>query len=103
MKRFSLPRLLAAVVGVILVSLPASASACSICMGDVNSRTAPATNDAIFLMLGFIGLMFSALGGFAFYLFQALQKLRCRHTREVAQSMNPPGVRRHHFQPVFSA
>jgi len=89
MKPFSLPRLLAAVVGVILVSLPASAGACSICMGDVNSRTAPATNDAIFLMLGIIGLMFSALGGFAFYLFKR-SKAPLPPYAEVAQSMNPP-------------
>jgi hypothetical protein len=37
-------------------------------MGDPNSAVAGAMNGAIFLMLGFIGMMLTSLGGFAFYL-----------------------------------
>jgi hypothetical protein len=48
--------------------LPNAAHACSICMGDVNSKSAGAMNAAIFLMLGAIGSMLAALGAFAFYL-----------------------------------
>ena len=37
-------------------------------MGDVNSKIAPAINDAIFLMLGCIGFMLASFAGFAIYL-----------------------------------
>ena len=37
-------------------------------MGDLNSKTAGAINDAIFLMLGCIGLVLGSLAGFAIYL-----------------------------------
>ena len=68
MKRFPLPRLLARRCRCRSGLLPATAGACAACMGDVNSRTAPAINDAIFLMLGCIGFMLATLAGFAFYL-----------------------------------
>jgi hypothetical protein len=86
MKLFSLSSLLAAVVAAVFAGLPATAGACSICMGDVNSRTAPATNDAIFLMLGCIGLMLTCLGAFAFHLFKRSRAPLPPHV-EVAQAM----------------
>jgi hypothetical protein len=49
---------------VALTHFPATASACSACMGDVNSNTAGATNAAIFLMLGFIGGVLALLVAF---------------------------------------
>ena len=70
MKSLSLPRALAAFAVTAILSFPATAGACSICMGDVNSRSAPAMNDAIFLMLGCIGFMLSCLAAFGFYLFK---------------------------------
>jgi hypothetical protein len=56
--------------GIIAAVLNGTASACSVCMGDPNSAAAGATNGAIFLMLGFIGTMLTASGGFGFYLYK---------------------------------
>ena len=53
---------------VLLAFLPAAASACSACMGNANSKTAGAINDAIFLMLGFVALMLGSIGAFVFNL-----------------------------------
>jgi hypothetical protein len=50
--------------------LHGTASACSVCMGDPNSNAAEATNGAIFLMLGILGAMLTASGGFGFYLYK---------------------------------
>jgi hypothetical protein len=61
-------RVLAVIFAAGLVHLPATAGACAACMGDVNSKIAPAMNDAIFLMLGCIGFMLASLAGFAIYL-----------------------------------
>ena len=43
---------------------PNISSACSVCMGDPNSRESVAINAAVFLMLGFIGAMLSGLVAF---------------------------------------
>ena len=67
MKSSALPRILAVLAAALVAFLPAKASACAACMGDVNSKFAPATNDAIFLMLGVIGLMLATIVGCAFY------------------------------------
>jgi hypothetical protein len=48
--------------------LPATASACSVCMGGANTKTAGAINGAIFLMLGFVALMLGGLGAFIYQL-----------------------------------
>ena len=55
---------------VVAVILHGTASACTVCMGDPNSTAAGATNSAIFLMLGIIGSMLAATGGFGFYLYK---------------------------------
>jgi hypothetical protein len=68
MNGFSLSRALALASVAIFIHLPATAHACSACMGDVNSKTAGAINAAVFLMIGFVGMMLASLGGFAFYL-----------------------------------
>ena len=68
MNRSLLHRALAGTVSTMVLSLPATAHACSACMGDVNSKTAGAINAAIFLMIGVLGLMLASLGSFAFYL-----------------------------------
>ena len=57
-----------AIVGLVLA--PASARACSVCMGDSNSNFASAANGAIFLMIGTIGTMLTGLTGFGFYLYK---------------------------------
>ena len=56
--------------GVAAAILQGTASACTVCMGDPNSAAAGATNSAIFLMLGIIGTMLTASGGFGFYLYK---------------------------------
>ncbi len=56
------------VLALCILSFPAAAHACTVCMGDVNSKTAGAMNAAIFLMIGVIGTMLASLGAFAFYL-----------------------------------
>ena len=86
MKPSALPRILAILAAVSPAFLPATASACAACMGDVNSKFAPATNDAIFLMLGVIGLMLGTIAGCAFYLFKRAQAPLPPHA-EVTQSM----------------
>lgn len=55
MTRSALTRLSTLALAVVLVQLPATAAACTTCMGDVNSKSAGAMNAAIFLMLGCIG------------------------------------------------
>jgi hypothetical protein len=51
-------------LGAVLMLLPNLASACTVCMGDPNSKEAGAVNGAIFLMLGFIFSVLLALGSF---------------------------------------
>lgn len=64
MTRSTLSRLFAPVLGLILVQLPATAAACTTCMGDTNSKSAGAMNAAIFLMLGCIGGVLGLLTAF---------------------------------------
>lgn len=51
-----------------LLALPSAAHACTVCMGDPNSKSAGAINAAIFLMLGVIGSTLAALVAFGFHL-----------------------------------
>jgi hypothetical protein len=57
-------RRLVAASAVALVYHPLFASACSVCMGDPNSKSAGAINAAIFLMLAFIGGVLALLVAF---------------------------------------
>jgi hypothetical protein len=68
MTRFTISRCGIAASTAALLYLPATASACAACMGNPNSKTAGAINDAIFVMLGCIGLVLGSLAGFAIYL-----------------------------------
>ncbi len=89
MKHSTLSRAAAVIFAVTLTHLPATARACAACMGDVNSKTAPAINAAIFLMLGCIGFMLASLGGFAFYLARRAGAPLPPHA-EFASTINPP-------------
>ena len=89
MNRITIFRALAGVVAAVLTNWPAAASACTACMGDVNSKIAPAINAAIFLMLGAIGFMLASLAGFAFYLMKRANSPLPPHA-ELAQMINPP-------------
>ena len=86
MKRFASIRAIAVLAAAAPALLPATAGACAACMGDVNSRTAPAINDAIFLMLGCIGFMLASLAAFAFYLMKRANAPLPPHA-EIVQSM----------------
>lgn len=68
MKQSVIVRSLSLATGAMLIHWPATASACSACMGDPNSKTAGAINTAIFVMLGCIGLVLGGLASFAIYL-----------------------------------
>lgn len=68
MKTASPSRAALLVTASILIHLPVTATACTACMGDVNSKSAEAMNAAIFLMLGCIGSMLGGLTIFAIYL-----------------------------------
>jgi hypothetical protein len=89
MNRPRIHRTLAGIVAVVCVSLPTAAQACTVCMGDPNSKTAGAINAAIFLMIGFIGAMLASLGGFAFYLSRRAASPMPPHT-ELDQAINDP-------------
>jgi len=71
--------------GALLALLPAAASACSVCMG-ATSRTGPAINGAIFLMLGFVGAILTGLGAFAYNLAKRARSPLPPHA-ELSQSM----------------
>lgn len=81
--RFSLALLLITA----LSHLPSVASACTVCMGDPNSKTAGAMNGALFLMLGFVAFMLISVGTFAFHLFRRAQSPLPPYA-EVAQMMS---------------
>lgn len=53
-----------------LIHMPVTASACAACMGNPNSKTAIASNGAVFLLLGLVGTMLAGIGSFAFMLFR---------------------------------
>jgi len=61
MTRTACTRLLATACALALTYLPTTAAACTVCMGDPNSKTAGAINAAIFLLLGFIGSVLALL------------------------------------------
>ena len=70
MKRLITLRTFAFLSAWALIHLPATASACAACMGNPNSKTAIASNGAIFLLLGAIGMVLSGIGAFAYSLFR---------------------------------
>lgn len=80
MKTASLHRAWVAIVATSLAHLPATASACTACMGDANSKIAPAINAAIFLMLGFIGTMLACAAAFGFHLMKRANNPLPPHT-----------------------
>jgi hypothetical protein len=79
MTRSSLPRLAAVAFGTVLTQLPSTASACAACMGNPNSKTAGAINDAIFVLLACVGLVLGSLAAFAFYLMKRSEAPRPAH------------------------
>jgi uncharacterized iron-regulated membrane protein len=90
MNRFPLAKVLAVLTATIITQLPSTARACAACMGDVNSKTAPAINDAIFLMLGCIGFMLLSLAGFAFYLMRRASAPLPPHAEFTQPAMTSP-------------
>jgi len=68
MKHLGRPLTVTAGIAALLMLLPAAASACSVCMGASNTKSAGALNAAIFFMLGFVALMLGSIGAFIFNL-----------------------------------
>ena len=64
MTRSACSRFLALALAAGLAQLPSTAAACAVCMGDPNSKSAGAINGAIFLLLGFIGVVLGLLVAF---------------------------------------
>lgn len=64
MTRPACSRFLAFALAAALAQLPSTAAACAVCMGDPNSKSAGAINAAIFLLLGFIGVVLALLVAF---------------------------------------
>ena len=64
------PRTLFLLIPLILGALTQSVSACPICMGGQDSPTASAVNNAIFIMFGVLGLIFSGIGSVVFSLYR---------------------------------
>ena len=71
-----------------LVLWPGAASACSVCMG-ANSKTGPAINGAIFLMLGFLVLVLGSIGAFIYNLAKRARSPLPPHA-EISQMMTGP-------------
>lgn len=88
MKHSAFSRALAVIFGAALTHFPATAGACTACMGDANSKVGPAMNAAIFLMLGCIGLMLACAAAFGFYLMKRANSPLPPHA-EFTQMVNP--------------
>ena len=73
MKASGIQRFLGVFLAFVVLNLPSTASACAVCMGDPNTRSAGAINAAIFLMLGFIFSMLGCLIAFGIYLYKRSQ------------------------------
>lgn len=87
MKSAVLPRISGLTLAAAMIWLPSAASACTVCMGDVNSKTGPAINAAIFLMLGCIGTMLASLAVFGIYLMKRANAVTPPHA-ELAQMID---------------
>ena len=68
MKHSTLSRASAVIFAAAVIYLPATAVACTACMGDANSKIGPAMNAAIFLMLGCIGFMLACAAALGLHL-----------------------------------
>ena len=65
MTRTTCSRLFALATAATLAALPSTAAACAACMGDVNSKSAGAMNNAVFLLLGFLAVALGMVVAFA--------------------------------------
>lgn len=62
--------LIAFATGALFGMVPHSLFACPMCMGAQDSPTASAVNNAIYLMFGVLGLIFTGLGSLFFSLYR---------------------------------
>ncbi len=69
MKRSTISRVLL-VIAAMVAAHPLSAKACAVCMSGADSHNGEALNGAIFLMLGFLGAIFSGIGAVAYSIFR---------------------------------
>lgn len=81
-------------LAIAVAALPRTSSACAVCMGASDSAVAPAMNAAIFLMLGFLGMMFAGVGGFVLYLYKRAKQPPAPH-EELTQMIYQEGLHSH--------
>jgi hypothetical protein len=91
MTRSACSRFLALALAAVLAQMPATASACAACMGDPNSKSAGAINDAIFLLLGCIVGVLGLLVAFAISLMKRAAAPLPPHA-EFSQHDSDPGA-----------
>jgi len=63
-------RSLYCLIPLLLGALPQTLSACPMCMGAQNGPTASAVNNAIYIMFGVLGLIFTGIGSLVFSLYR---------------------------------
>ena len=71
--------------------LPSTAMACAACMGDVNSKSAGAMNNAVFLLLGFLAVALGMVVSFAITLMKRAAAPLPPHA-EFSQHDSEPGA-----------
>jgi len=69
-------------IPLLLGALPQTLSACPICMGAPDSPAASAVNNAIFIMFGVLGIIFTGIGSVFFSLYR-----RAKHSSQQHEEM----------------
>ena len=92
MTRSAWSRIPALALAAVLAHLPATAAACTACMGDPNTKAAGAINAAIFLLLGCIGGVLALLTAFGLTLMKRAAAPLPPHA-EFSHPGSQPGVR----------
>ncbi len=91
MTRSTCSRLLGLAAALALTQFPSTAAACTVCMGDPNSKFAGASNAAVFLLLGFIGTVLALLVAFGVTLMKRANSPLPPHA-EFSQSESQTGA-----------
>lgn len=91
MTRPACARFFALATATALAALPSTAAACAACMGNPNSKSAGAINNAVFLLLGFLAVALSMVVTFALTLMRRAAAPRPPHD-EFSHHDSEPGA-----------
>ena len=91
MTRTACTRLFALATVAALAALPSTAAACAACMGNPNSKSAGAINNAVFLLLGFLAVALGMVVAFAITLMRRAAAPRPPHD-EFSHHDSEPGA-----------